>query len=258
VDIILARQGLSIDVTVDVDTRHSSPYVLRLVSAKVSFDEAAFSARGTHRDGLYRLLLPTVAVPLLKLRMSMRMKQKIRRGLRQLNAELVLLRDRILDADKDAVRRQRLGEAVPRPTARMWQIIQARVKEWKDASTGVPLPPPPRRPRRGSATSNASTASTASTASVQSVAEPGGPPKPIRKFKISSRLEDAILPDMTHDSTASIVYRRSRAEQASRRMGDVVAAIGSSSSASMVSATATGMRGWPDKRWRSPVFTMNK
>lgn len=198
VDATIARRGLSADITLDIDTRRSAPFVIRLVKAKIGFDQVALRASGTKRDRLYAVLLPLLGTPILKRRLAAKIKKKLFLTVETLNAELVLIRDRIAQADDEAEAVQRRGEETPTSLARALNILSARRRELVANRVKLDI--------------TSDIASRARAMSISSL-ETHASALP-KRFKLSASLQNAILPHKVYDKSKSLLYRRQAAEEA--------------------------------------------
>lgn len=262
VDITLARNGLSIVLDVEIDRREDYPSVLVVHNVDVSVDELEFTFRNTRRDWLFRLLFATVAVPALKHLICTKLEAKLKERLAQLDVHLVDVRDRLKAASKDIDARRKEGEATPGTSGTLLRVLSDKMKEIRQAKK---LHAPVFAGEKGArdAVQKADNEAAAGRSPekqphvvepepASDVEEPGGPPRR-KKFKISSRLEDTLLPTTTPNADESWVYRRWRAEEAARLSGRASAEM--EATTNVVAATATGLRLGSPRPWRSPVFT---
>jgi hypothetical protein len=258
-DIALTRHGIGFDIELEFDTHPDAEHVVQARRINFSIDELSLVARGTRRDGLYAAVLPTLGVPFLKWRMASRWKLKLGQRIRQLDAELCELRDR-LDEEKG---RTVPKDTEPRASTRLLKVIAQRLQELKTvgaehkAKKARAIRAYRQRRRQvsgaGSQSSAASSAASTEDEGSSSDEEVGpGEPEVLRGFRISFALADAILPHVTADPERSLLYRRERAEKAARRAR--LDPLGSSPRCS-ATATGLGLSGLSGRPWRSPVFT---
>jgi hypothetical protein len=258
-DIILSRQGISLDLELEVNTHDDSPFIIRAKKINFSMDEVTLVPHKTKsgHDNLYRFVLAAVVVPWLKRKLAAILARKLDQKIELLNVELMALRAHWTKVSKKAERDVRRGLSAPGATARFLQVAQERLKVWtakktvRDVATRREI----RRFRRLSAASDISNRSGVSDSSAADpLPEPrGAKPKAFKKFRVSSRLKDTLLPHVSYDKTKSLVWRRRRTEDSARRTDEAVAAI--KTAAKTVSVKATGFSSNnTSKPWRSPVF----
>lgn len=126
VDILLAKRGLSVEVDLDINLRPGAEHVIRPLHTKVKINGLSMRVRESSLgiDWLYRVLLPTAAVPWLRRTLEEKWSELLREAILRLNEELVVLRDR-------------LGESVN--LSRLLQVLTERWREIQDE-------PPPVKP----------------------------------------------------------------------------------------------------------------
>lgn len=279
-DIIVSRNGISADLDIEISTKEDSPFVIRAKKIEFTIDEVDVQTHKSKsgKDMIYNALLWTAGVPFLKRRMTSRWALRTNETIEALNRELLLMRDQLIKMNGEAEKDARKGTPVTGVTARMTRIFQARLKVWKEwkSERDAVIEHNITRLRRASLATNASNtslasmsselsapsnasaaaASTASSASDLPIPpEPGqDKPKPFKKFLVSSRLEDCMLPGVSYDASKSLLYRRRKAEREALRASEAVSAIESTSSS--VTPTSTGLRtGKSAPPWRSPIFS---
>lgn len=142
-----------------------------------------------------------------------------------INTELIEIRRQLAVLDKAARKDQRRGESTPSAITRLFQVLQERHKEWKADQS--------ERNKRAEA-------DIGRVRKVSASWEATSKPVTIKKLRISSRLEDALLPHVSYDKDTSLVWRRHRSEQAAREP-----------------TNATGHSTGQAKPWQSPLWDLD-
>lgn len=240
--------------------------MLTVHDVDVNIDQMSLRVRNSTRDRLFRAVLPTIGVPFLKSKLTAVLERKIRVALERANAEMMEIRRRLDKATPEAKLEVKDDDSA---TQRLYRIVAKRGQEIKkemDAAKAVKRKRTERLRsesiQRHDAAGPESPASTPSSSTSEVNLPDAGdfPRAPIDKkkaFKISARLEEALLPHLSADAERSIVYRRWRAEESSRRANGAALAIERTTAG--VVPTATGLRGGAggkgaQKLWWSPVF----
>lgn len=192
-DITLSRNGIGVELDVEVNLDPGARRVLEIHEAKVTVDELRIVARGTGRDALLRVLLP-LATPFLKSLIANKLTTKLHVLLERLNDEAVIVRDRTQAEDADVT-----GAAL-RVMARRWDEIKEQ-----SAARHAYLATVEQSIREGKTTPT----------DEQRKWRPV-----LKRTKISSRLEDALRPDISADPEESLLYRRAKEEKMARDAGD--------------------------------------
>lgn len=205
-DVRLSRHGIVVNLDITVNLDPTAKRVLEIHEAKVSVDEMRIAARGTGRDFLFRLVLP-IATPFLKALIATKLTTKLNILLDRLNDEAVIVRDRTRAEDAD------VKGAALRVMSRRWDEIKELSVSWKAYIASVE-----ESIRQGYETPN----------------EEQRKFRPIlKRAKISSRIEDALRPDVSAFPDESLLYRRAAEEKMARDAGDDL------------------------PTWRSPVFSFS-
>lgn len=260
VDIALTRRGIEFDIELEFDTHPDAEHIVQARRINFNIDELSLLAKGTRRDGLYAAILPIIGVPFLKWRMASKWKLKLSQKIRQLDDELCGLRDRLKEE-----KGRPIGNSQPRASTSLMKVLAQRLQELKVivAERKAKKARAIRAYRKRRTQSSGGTGSSSHSSAVASSDDEDGSssdeevgpgePEPLRGFRISFALADAILPHVTADPERSLLYRRERAEKAARRAR--LDPRGSVSSA-RCSATATGLghSGLGGRPWRNPVF----
>lgn len=203
----------------DIDTLPDAPEMLIAHNISVTVDELKVNV--LEADSGYKWLYPAVlklALPLLKARMKMRMTQRLKEAVERASAEMVEIRRRVNAGSPEGTPAVRLGEVVVSEhdgASRILRIVLQRLKEIKhEADVRKALP------RK-------------------------------KLWRLSTRLEDSLFPDVTQNGEKSIEYRRHRAETRAR-----LASMGSGAAVRRPRmVTDTGLRAAETKAWRSSVFS---
>lgn len=203
-NVALTRQGVIVNLDIEVNLDPAATRVLVIHEAKVSVDEAKITAHGTSRDTLFRLALP-LATPFLRRLIAHKMTIKLNVLLERLNTEAVILRDRAQAEDASGI-----GAAL-RAMSRRWDELRAESVEWREYIASVED-----SIRRGQE---------------EPTAEQRRFRPELKRVKVSSRIEDALRPDVTAAPDESLLYRRAQEEKMARDAGDA------------------------EPTWRSPVFS---
>lgn len=126
VDILLARGGVSATVDLDIDLRPGAAHVLRPLHVAVKIDGLSMRVRVSALgiDWLYRVLLPLAAVPWLRRTLEEKWTELLQEALLRVDAELVLLRDRLAQ------------DASP------GRVLQVVAERWRE----IQAEPPPVKP----------------------------------------------------------------------------------------------------------------
>lgn len=245
-DIVLSRQGISVDIVLDVNLHPRSDYIVRAKVIDISFDELSITTRQSRKglDWLWNMILPTMGVPFLKWKFKHSWELKLRTAVKRLNEGLVGVRSELEEGEALEVVE---GGGGLRLLERLVQVVHRRYVDVSREETGVG------RGRRLSAASAASTDT--SDSDEDPVAEPGGPTvNQLYRFKISGSLNDSILPETVHDTQLSWVYRRHKAESGARLTSGAFIAITKTTRA--LTPIALGLRaGGHQRPWRSSVFS---
>lgn len=205
-DVTLSRNGIIVEIDVEINFDPAAERVLEIHEAKVSVDEMRIAARGTGRDYLFRLLLP-VAMPFLKGLISTKLTRKLNQLLERINREAVIIRDRTQSEDADVK-----GAAI-RVMSRRWDEVKKESLAYKEYMATV---------------------EDSIRAGKETPTDEQRKWRPVlKRAKISSRIEDALRPDVSAFPEESLLYRRAKEEKLAREAGD------------------------KEPTWRSPVFSFS-
>ncbi|BEJ12204.1 hypothetical protein CspHIS471_0206640 [Cutaneotrichosporon sp. HIS471] len=260
-NIALTRRGIWFDVELEFDTHPNAEHVVQARRIDIGIDELSLVAKGTKRDGLYAVLLPTLGAPFLKWRLTSSWKLKLAKGIQQLDSELCRLRDSLNEKKE----RRTTGNSDSRASTRLFKVLAQRLQELQTvaaeqaAKKSRAIRAYRRRRKKSSASVSDSSQGNSATSSEDEEASSSdeevgpGEPEPLRGFRISFALADAILPQVTADPEQSLLYRREQAEKAVRRSPLHPRGFASSMRCS-ATATGLGQSGLGGRPWRSPVF----
>lgn len=256
VDIAIARRGLTIAVDIDIDTSDHSEHILTARKIDVTIDQFKWNFHHTHRDWFYDLVFSTAGVPWLKKWVASKLETNLQEKMAELDVHLVDIRRRAAAVTK-ASRKETGGERGG--TSALLKIVGDKINEVREAKKkrmGALAGPEGARKAveaaDGEKAEQPHHQQPRPEPTPDSDAEDPGAAPHRKKFKISARLQDTLMPTVTPNSDISWVYRRWRVEEAARRSARASTEV--ESGTHVLAATATGLRG--GRPWRSPVFSI--